>query len=149
MKKPLVVIDTNVFISGLIIPKGNPYKVVQLWQSGSMHVAVSSELIAEISTVLDRKKIKTKFHLSDVVVRELINLLQERGMNIVVKPSKLRVRDLKDQFLLDLALSAKADFLISGDSDLLVLADEKSLKKLQIISPKVFLESRVLESTFL
>jgi putative PIN family toxin of toxin-antitoxin system len=145
MKIPLVIIDTNVFISGLIIAKGNPYKILRLWQRGSIQVAVNSVLISEIHTVLDRKKIKSKFHLSDATVRELIHLLQEWGIEVAVKPSKLIVRDPKDQYLLDLALSAKADFLISGDSDLLALADEEGLKKLQIISPKAFLEIGVWE----
>ncbi|NCN82745.1 MAG: putative toxin-antitoxin system toxin component, PIN family [Candidatus Pacebacteria bacterium] len=141
MKKPLVIIDTNVFISGLIVPSGHPYKIIQLWQKSRIELALSDELLNEIINVLNRKKIKTRYHLTNTSVHKLIELLQQRGKKIVLKSNELRVRDPKDQFLLDLALSAKADFLISGDRDLLVLASEPSLKKLRIISPKAFLET--------
>ena len=140
MKKPLVVIDTNIFISGLIIPRGYPYKVIRLWQDARFNIVISEQLLAEIDGVLQRKKIAARYHLTTDRIRKITELLLQQGKMISPSSGKLKVRDSKDQFILDTAFSSSADFLVTGDEDLLVLANGFSLKKLQIVTPKKFID---------
>ncbi|OGJ39423.1 MAG: putative toxin-antitoxin system toxin component, PIN family [Candidatus Pacebacteria bacterium RIFCSPLOWO2_01_FULL_47_12] len=140
MKKPLVVIDTNIFISGLIIPRGHPYKVIRLWQDARFDVVISEQLLAEIDDVLQRKKIAARYHLTADSIKKITELLLQQGKMTSPSSGKLTVRDPKDQFILDTAFSSSADFLVTGDEDLLVLANGFSLKKLQIVTPKKFID---------
>jgi putative PIN family toxin of toxin-antitoxin system len=140
MLKPLVVVDTNIFISGLIIPRGYPYLVMELWRNNHFELATSSYIIQEISEVLTREKIKKKYHLSPSVINKVINLLHESALIIHPKRSRYRVRDHKDQVVLDTAITARAHFLITGDEDLLFLSDKINLGRLCITTAKKFIE---------
>ncbi|HSH81667.1 MAG TPA: putative toxin-antitoxin system toxin component, PIN family, partial [Herpetosiphonaceae bacterium] len=56
------------------------------------------------------------------------------------EPFPVAVRDVKDAHVLAAALDGSADYLITGDDDLLVLADDPRLGTLQIVTIRVFLD---------
>ncbi|PIY80853.1 MAG: putative toxin-antitoxin system toxin component, PIN family [Candidatus Pacebacteria bacterium CG_4_10_14_0_8_um_filter_42_14] len=140
MKIPRVIIDTNVLISGLIIPKGSPFQVLRLWQAKKFELLVSSNLIAETSEVLRRPKILKKYNLSLELIEGFLQLIHLYGIIVFPTKSKVEVRDDKDQDILDTAISGKADFLVTGDDDLLVLASDTKVGKLNILTPREFVE---------
>jgi len=79
----------------------------------------SNESLTEFIDVISREKLKPYFTKDDIA--SLIDLIEEYG-EIIEVTSKVDVcRDNEDNFLLSLAKDGKADYLITGDKDLLVL----------------------------
>lgn len=68
-------------------------------------------------------------------MKNLLSLLEEISQNVPIKPTHFINRDLKDNFLLDLIDFSKADYLITGDKDLLTM---KLFKTAKILSPENF-----------
>jgi putative PIN family toxin of toxin-antitoxin system len=126
-----VVIDTNIWISYLLgsLLQGIDEKIL----SKEIKVVVSDEMLKEISEVSSRPKFKNIFTAKRM--KELFSLLDSYA--IVVSPSqKVNVcRDGKDNFLLEVALEGEADYLVTGDEDLLVLDPFHNTK---IVKPKDF-----------
>ena len=126
-----VVIDTNIWIGYLLgsLLQGMDEKIL----SKEIKVVVSDERLKEISEVSSRPKFKNIFTAKRI--KELFSLLDSYA--IVVSPSqKVNVcRDGKDNFLLEVAIEGEADYLVTGDEDLLVLDPFRNTK---IVKPKDF-----------
>ena len=126
-----VVIDTNIWISYLIgsFLQEIDEKIV----SKEIQIVVSEELLKELSEVSNRPKFKNIF--TPKRIKELFSLLD--GYAVVVLPrQKINIcRDAKDNFLLEIALEGNADYLITGDEDLIVL---NPFHKIKIVRPKDF-----------
>jgi putative PIN family toxin of toxin-antitoxin system len=88
-------------------------------------------LLTEIKLVTGREKLKKYFPKESV--KELIELLETISENVDIRPKHFINRDLKDNFLLDLIDFSKADYLITGDKDLLEL---NPFKTAQILTPQ-------------
>ena len=89
----------------------------------------SNESIEEFLTVAKRPKFHK--HFSDSDLKELLQLFDKYGKLVKVNIQIEEYRDYKDNFLLSLAVESNADYLVSGDSDLLIL---KNIKKTKIVS---------------
>jgi putative PIN family toxin of toxin-antitoxin system len=121
---PRIVIDTNLWISFLIT---NSYtKLNPLIFSGEVILIFSNELLFEFIRVAARPKFRKYFSTEDVV--ELSVIMEEHAEFIDVVSVITICRDVKDNFLLSLAVDSKADYLISGDNDLLELKEINSTK---------------------
>jgi uncharacterized protein len=92
-------------------------------------------LLLEIEVVTKREKLKKYFPENSVA--ELLELLETIGENFEIKPLNSLSRDPKDNFLLDLIEFSEADFLVTGDKDLLELNPFKTAK---ILTPTEFEE---------
>ena len=103
--------------------------------SKDVKVVVSDEMLKELSEVLSRPRFKNIFTAERI--KELFSLLDNYA--ILVSPSEKvsACRDEKDNFLLEVALEGEADYLITGDEDLLVLNPFHNTK---IVRPKDFEE---------
>lgn len=112
-----VVIDTNIWISFLIgkTISGLSEAII----SGQVIVLFSNDLFSELIEVLNRPKFKKYFSAS--AIEELIALLYEKVELIEIINHFNDYRDPKDNFLLDLAVSGHANYLVTGDTDLLIL----------------------------
>lgn len=132
-KADRLVLDTNVFISFLI---SNSFsKLDKHIKSGKIVFLLSEELLSEFLEVVSRPKLKKYFSEKDI--NKLLDAIQNNAEFIEVS-SKVNVcRDYKDNFLLSLSLDGKADFLITGDEDLLVL---KKIKKTSILKISDYLK---------
>ena len=118
-KKIRVVIDTNLWISFLISKEYR--KIDTLFLSKKMIILFSNELINEFLAVVNRPKLRKHFNRDNI--EKLMILFNEFGEIIKVHSKVEKCRDPKDNFLLELAKDGKADYLITGDSDLLVLRE--------------------------
>jgi putative PIN family toxin of toxin-antitoxin system len=128
-----VVIDTNIWISYLL--GGLLQRIDEKILSKEIKAVVSDETLKELSEVLSRPRFKNIFTAERI--KELFSLLDSYA--IVVSPSQKvsACRDEKDNFLLEVALEGKADYLITGDEDLLVL---NAFHNTKIVRPKDFEE---------
>lgn len=126
-----VIFDTNVWISFLI---GKELKKIKRYISnGRITIITTDQLINEIKTVTSREKLKKYFPKESV--DDLLGLLETIAEKVEIESLHLISRDPKDNFLFDLIEFSKADFLVTGDKDLL---EHNPFRTAQIISPAKF-----------
>ena len=115
------VIDTKVLVAALLW-QGPPHAVLAQARAGHLTLVSSPALLAELADVLARPKFASILSRVGVSVDEL--LAQVRRLVEVIEPPPLTVpvsRDPDDDEVLALARAARAELIISGDADLLVL----------------------------
>ncbi|MES2102225.1 MAG: putative toxin-antitoxin system toxin component, PIN family [Pseudomonadota bacterium] len=120
---PVVVLDTNLVLSALVFASGRLAPLRSAWQTGRCIPLVSQATASELMRALGYPK----FKLSPADREELLAdyLPYCRSVRIPARLRKLPVcRDANDQMFIELAAVGKADWLVTGDKDLLVLAAE-------------------------
>ncbi|HBG42245.1 MAG TPA: putative toxin-antitoxin system toxin component, PIN family [Porphyromonadaceae bacterium] len=126
-----VIFDTNVWISFLI---GKRLSKIKLYiSSGQILIVTTEQLLTEIKIVTSREKLQKYFPTESV--KELIELLETIAEKVNIKPTHFINRDPKDNFLLDLIDYSKADYLVTGDKDLL---EHNPFKTAKILNPSDF-----------
>lgn len=123
-----LVIDTNLWISFLISDSFS--KLDKLVQTHKVIFLFSEELLNEFLEVISRPKLKKYFSDSDV--KALLNAIQSHADFVTVKSHVNVCRDKKDNFLLALSEDGKADYLLSGDEDLLILKKHKRTRIMKL-----------------
>ena len=116
-----VVLDTNVLVSGLAYPGSTPGRIVNAWREGGLEVVLSRHILDELVRVLPRLQ---RLDLTAAEIRDLADSLM--FLADVVEPAaspETRLRDPADLPVLQTLLGGGAQWLITGDKDLLVLAD--------------------------
>lgn len=143
MKKFTVTLDTNVIVSGIILARGNPALILSLWKKHSFTLILSSDILEELKETLRRLKIAKHYDISPDRIKNSTKLLRKKSRIVLPVPisSSIPLRDQKDAEILGTALSGKADYLVTGDKDLLVLEGDSHIGSLHIVTPKQFFES--------
>jgi len=119
-----VVLDSNIFISGIIFG-GKPRKIINLIIEGKIRLYISSDILLEIKEVLERDK----FGFSQTITQQIIFEIESLSYLVTPKNKHSIVsRDGDDNIIIDCAVEAKADYIITGDNDLLSLKEYKSTK---------------------
>ncbi|MBI4677291.1 MAG: putative toxin-antitoxin system toxin component, PIN family [Elusimicrobia bacterium] len=129
----LVVLDTNVLVSGLLVPGSGPAQIIRQFRDGAWTLAASPAIIEEYGRVLRRRR----FGLPPDGVSALLAELEARSL--VVIPSRhfnAVPEDPQDNEFLDVAVEAGADVLVSGDRHLLGI---EVFRGIPIRSPAAFL----------
>lgn len=122
MKNKKIILDTNLWISFLI--SSNFTEIDALIQKREIIFLFSDESLKEFIEVVQRPKFKKFFSRKDV--EKLLDTFDQYALLINVESRIEICRDPKDNFLLNLAVDGKADFLVTGDQDLLVLGKIKT-----------------------
>lgn len=134
------VIDTNIFVSGLILKSGNSYKILELWRKNKFVVITSKLIIQEITKVLNYPKFQKKYYIEEQDIQEILGLLNTEALLANTEKLNLKIelsRDSTDNKFLVCAKAGQADFIVTGDNDLLVLND---LEGIPIITPAKFVK---------
>jgi len=120
-----VVLDTNVLISALLF-KGELSGIVGLWQKGKIIPIISKETFDELRAVLEYPK----FSLSPAEIKSLIEheILPFFEVVNVSKHIKGACRDPGDDKFISCAISASADWIVTGDKDLFDLEKYQSIR---------------------
>ena len=122
-----VVLDTNILVSALIAPAGNPAAIYNAWEQGRFTLLTCAEHLDESRTTLQKPKVADliKPHKAG----RLVNQIKKLAEDIAELPRVKRSPDPSDNFLLALAEAGNADYLVTGDkSGLLLLAGHKSTR---------------------
>ena len=126
-----VIFDTNVWISFLI---GKRLSFIKNYISnGQITIVTTEQLLKEIKEVTNREPLKKYFPKESVI--ELLQLLETIAEKVEIEPTHFINRDPKDNFLLDLIDFSKADYLVTGDKDLLL---HNPFKSATILTPANF-----------
>jgi putative PIN family toxin of toxin-antitoxin system len=130
-----VVFDTNVIVSALLFENSTPAQAFfATLKSGE--VLLSAPLAEEISRIIYHPKFDR--YLTDEQRADFITALVEASALVEIKDTITICRDPKDNMILELAVSGKAEVIVTGDADLLVL---NPFEQISILSPKDFLET--------
>jgi len=135
-KKLKVVLDTNVLISALLF-QGELSKLLLPLKKGAYILLFSEDTLSELIKVLHYPKFALTEQEIDYILQFEI-LPYSKIIEITFKIDEKICKDKDDQKFLELAISGKADYLVSGDADLLELKEFKTVK---ILSPAEFLKT--------
>lgn len=127
-----VVLDTHVLVSGLAYPGSVPGRIVNTWRQGGLNVSLSRYMLEELERVLPRLNHRLNWRAEDFAdfidsLALLVDLVEP------VVPAEGTVRDAADQPILGTLLASGADYLITGDKDLLALKE-----RYPIVTPAEF-----------
>jgi putative PIN family toxin of toxin-antitoxin system len=128
-----VVVDANVFISSFYW-KGKPRKIIERVTDGHDEAFITADILEEIQDVMSRPKFKTDSKAIQEYIRTIKN-----AATIIDNSASIDIvsRDKDDDKILDCAKLAQADFIISGDKDLLVLNEYAGIF---IVTPSYYLD---------
>ncbi|UZR28849.1 putative toxin-antitoxin system toxin component, PIN family [Methylococcus mesophilus] len=121
-----VMLDTNVLLSGIAYPASIPGKIMAAWRYGSIEVLLSDYILEELRRVLPR--LAHRHGLSEVEMGDLVDILSIQAEVIEPLPgAEPDLHDVADQLVLGTLLagfkSSGADYLITGNKDLLALRE--------------------------
>jgi putative PIN family toxin of toxin-antitoxin system len=130
-----VVVDSNVFVSALIAPNGTSGSLVRkLVESRRTVFLISRETMEELKRVLMYPKIARLLKWSSTDVDSFISSIEliAEEVDVAFWVSNVDCRDPDDIKFLSLAVAGRADFLVTGDEDLLIL---KTIADIPVLSP--------------
>ena len=125
------VLDANVFVSASIRSK-NCREIIDFLFADRFNIVTSERLLGEIAFILS----KNKFNLAPADVKSLVKFLSNYARFVTPVTIISDCRDPKDNALLECALTAKADCIVTGDNDLLCLNPYHGIR---ILPPDAFI----------
>jgi uncharacterized protein len=130
------VLDTNVLVSGLVSSQGAPRQLVDDWLADRYVLVSSLYLVQELTRVLTYPRIAEHLHLSQT---ELDTILIALLVRAEIVPGRIELpgvtRDPKDDAVVACAKEGQADYIVSGDRDLLVL---DTVDGTRVVTPQQF-----------
>jgi len=133
--KTRLVLDTNVYISGLLWT-GIPHRLIGLAEATDVTLGTTPAIMEELREVLGRPKFRLRIRTLQTSVSEvmesllsIVEVVQDSPIEPVIK------RDPDDDKILACAIAAQADWIVSGDDHLLCL---KRYKGIPIVTPRQF-----------
>jgi putative PIN family toxin of toxin-antitoxin system len=131
-----IVIDTNVLVSGLRSNQGASYKLLSILNDRRWQVNVSTALMYEYEEILKDASKGLELTLQDVdlAIAAICNIANFHPIFFLWRPM---LKDADDEFLVDLAFKAQADFIITYNQK-----DLQAVEKfgIQVVTPKQFLQ---------
>jgi putative PIN family toxin of toxin-antitoxin system len=132
-----LVLDTNVIVSALLFSESTSRKAVDQALDTSL-ILISQPIVLELTKVLKRKKLN-KYLQEEERIKFLANFLKDTK-SVEINQVIDVCRDKKDNKFIELAICGIADYIITGDEDLLILNPYHGIS---IIRPRQFLEINV------
>ncbi len=108
----IIVLDTNVLVSGMINPHGAPGRIIDLVTAGTVDIALDDRIFAEYSNVLNRPRFKR--YLSDFEKTSIIEFFKLAGLRAKTSVVIPDLPDMGDIPFVEIALSQKVP-LVTGN----------------------------------
>ena len=130
------VVDTSILVRAVIKPTGSVGPALQRLRRREYTLLISRATLDELADVLPGPRLRTKYQLSNRVLRATIRLIVLRSE--LIRPDRRIVacRDPRDDKFLEVAVSGRAQVIVSGDEDLLTL---DPFERIPIVTPARFL----------
>lgn len=145
---PRVVLDTNVFVSGTILPHGASTEILQAWRRRMFTLLTARMQIAELIDVLERPKFTHRYGVGPVEIAALVRRIESTAITLeMLDQPVIQLRDPDDEIILATATTGKAQFLVTGDADLLSVRNDPRLLPLDIVQPGEFINRQLIEGS--
>jgi putative PIN family toxin of toxin-antitoxin system len=132
-----VVLDANIFVSSIIVPKGNSAQIIDLIVKEKIELIISQSILEEVRRVLFYPHIQKRHQHNDKRIYEFI---KDWARIAKFAPGKVKIDAIKDDptdnKYLECAVEGKANYIVSGDKHLKKLKEYQGIK---IVEPAVFL----------
>lgn len=136
-KRIKIVVDTNILISFFCFPGGTVRELMKKILASEYELVLSNEIVDEFKEVINKK-------LNELTIMEekFIKFIQD-NFTIINPEKKLNIvkNDITDNKIIECAVVAKANFIVSGDKHIL---DLRKYKNIKILKPSDFLKMTVL-----
>jgi len=133
----IIVVDTNIIVSGLIKSFSESSKIINLILSGKIRLAYDNRILNEYEEVLKRKK----FNINFKHIESIISQIKEEGVYISTIPLKGSLPDKDDEPFLEVAFAGKIDVIITGNKKHF---PHEICKNINVLSPSEFLNNYAL-----
>lgn len=134
-----IVIDTDVWLSGLLLPGSLTGRIVRAAATAEVSAVLSGPLLQGIRLALNDPRIRRRLRLSDDEIERFLTELQYIAEIVDISRRAARApRDRSDDMVLATFLASGADYLLTGDKDLLALRPA-----LTILTPQEFYEQHL------
>ena len=134
-----VVVDTNVLVSGLLSPFGPPGVIVSLTASGRLSLCYDARILVEYADVLHRPA----FPFDADAVAALTAQIEAGGMLASPVPLARRLPDAADEPFLEVAVAARAEYLVTGNS---AHYPPECRAGVRVVSPREFIDTAPVRS---
>ena len=127
-----IVLDTNVFISGVFFT-GPPYQILKAWRDGKFEILISKEILEEYKRVGESLSIQ----FPQVTLTPILKFFAIRAELIEAQPLSASVcEDPDDDKFFACAIVGESKLIISGDKHLLKVSGYQGIK---VLKPKEFI----------
>jgi len=129
------VLDANIIVSAAVWG-GNPRKIIKRAADGLDKLFITDDIVDELEDVLRRPMFGLSTEEADLRIAEI----EEIGKKVAISPERRitdACRDSDDNTYLECALAAGADYIITGDRDLLDLKEYGGVK---IVNARSYLD---------
>jgi len=131
-----IVLDTNVLVAGLLSPFGPCGDIVRMVSSGNLTLCIDARVLSEYREVLERPK----FSFDHDKIAAVLDYTVHHGVIVASTPLSLPLPDPDDEPFLEIALSAGADYLVTGNA---AHFPPEPCQGVRVVSPADFLKRAV------
>jgi len=135
-----VVLDTNLFISAILSPKGKPATILKMVLDTKIDLVLSPAILKEVGLVINYGKINKLLVKQSVTPEKTKDALRKIVKTAIMVSGEIDIhrieKDPSDDMILACAVEGKADFIVSGDHH---LTDLVSFEGISIVNPDGFL----------
>ena len=132
-----IVLDTNVLISAFFKRESTSAQILSLWRAGEFELLVSPETVAEFKRVLEYPRVQKRLIYTEQEMAHILSLLTTESTLLSPQNHYIAVKDdPHDDKFVTLAVDGQAEYLVSGDNQLLSLG---SIFDVTIVTPRAFL----------
>ena len=129
----ILVLDTNVLVSGLLTPFGSSGEIVRMVSSGKLTLGYDSRILIECQEVLNRPKFQFDKNLIDL----FIDYIKKNGQAVSSEPLTKHLPDPDDAPFLEVAIEGKSEILVTGNK---VHYPVKFSEGIKVLSPTEFIK---------
>jgi putative PIN family toxin of toxin-antitoxin system len=129
----MIVLDTNVIVSGILRPFSKAASILRLVADGALQLAYDLRLLSEYRDVLNRPK----FNIAKINVEAFLTQVEQEGFLVSVKPLEIHLPDPDDEPFLEVALAGRVDAIVTGNKRHF---PKRAYDGVKILSPAEFLE---------
>lgn len=129
----IIVLDTNILVSGLLTPYGSSGEIVRIVLSGRLILEYDSRILIEYQEVLNRPK----FQFDKDQIDLLIDYIKQNGLAVSAEPLAKPLPDPDDAPFLEVAIEGKSEILVTGNK---IHYPMKYRKGIKVLSPAEFIK---------
>ena len=130
------VLDANILVSAVLVPNGMPARILLAALARMFRCFASDVIVSEVLTTLSRDRVRRRYALDLYAITRIKGFLESRAVRVPISVTVQGVATHpEDDLILATAVSARADYLVTGDRQLLALGEYQGV---QIVTPRTF-----------